>query len=402
MESTELLTSLLKLGQEWKVVDIRINSHLKEIDLFIEYIESTGICPNTQELCPIYDFRDFRRFRHLDIFEYKTFLNARLPRVINGNSEINTIDIAWAGSRVSYTYLFESKVIECLVMSKNQTQTADYFDVTFDIVHGIMQRAVSRGLQRRNLDDIKAVGIDEKSIKNGQNYITILSDPIGKKVIDIIEGRKVEDAEELLTWSLSSSQLDGICLVTMDMWKPFMLAVTEVIPQAGIVHDKFHISKYLNNAVDEVRKEEVKTQESLKKTKYIFLKNKENWTDLQCDKFNEIDKINSITSKAWHIKENFKGIYEQWTPNQCLNFFKDWYTNTLESGLKKMIKVADTLLSHLTGIINAAIHEITNSNAENMNSQIQVVKSVGRGFANVEGYRNSILFFQGKLNMFPL
>lgn len=383
MESKELLNTLLKLGKEWNVVDIRINSFLKEIDIFIEYIETTGICPKTKEECKIYDFRDYRRFRHLDIFEYKTFLNAKLPRVVNKKSEVNTIELSWADKRVSYTYLFEYRVIECLLMSKNQTKTAEYFDTTFDIVHGIMQRAVARGLKSRNLNNIRAIGLDEKSFKNGQQYLTILSDPINKKVIDIIEGRKIEDVEELLTWSLSSKQLDGISLVTMDMWKPFMLAVTEVIPQADIIHDKFHTIKYLNNAVNEVRKEEVKTQELLKKTKYLFLKNKEKWTESQSLKFEEINKINSTTSKAWRLKENFNRIYEQWTHPLCLEFFKNWYIDTLNSGLKPMIKVADTLLSHLKGIINSAINELTNSAAENLNSQIQVVKSVGRGFANV-------------------
>lgn len=67
-----------------------------------------------------------------------------------------------------------------------------------------------------------------------------------------------------------------------------------------------------------------------------------------------------------------------------------------------MVKVADTLLNHLKGVINSAVYEYTNSVAENLNSQIQVIKSVGRGFANVNAYRNAILFFQGKLYMYPL
>lgn len=53
------------------------------------------------------------------------------------------------------------------------------------------------------------------------------------------------------------------------------------------------------------------------------------------------------------------------------------------------------------GINPAAITGYTNSIAENLNSQIQVIKTVGRGFANPNSYRNAILFFQGKLNLFP-
>ena len=402
MDSIDLLNKLLDLGEDWVVKDIVVNSNFKEIDIFVEYAKATGICPVTKEESKIYDLRPTRRFRHLDLFEYKTYINACLPRVINKRSEVNTIELSWAGDRVGYTYLFECRVIEALKMSKNQTKTSDFFDTTFDIVHGIMQRAVSRGLMRRNLDGVIALGIDEKSYGNGQKYITILSDPINKCVLDIIDGRKTEDAEELLLWTLSPKQRGKILVVAMDMWKPFMAAAEEVIPQAGIVHDKFHTAKYLNKAVDDVRKEEVGQQEILKNTKYLFLKNKGNWSESQTLKFEEINQINLTTSHAWHLKENFKGIYNQGERQLCLNYFKQWYIDTLKSGIKKMIKVADTLLKHLNGIVNSAVYEITNSAAENLNSQIQVVKSVGRGFANVEGYRNSILFFQGRLRMLPL
>jgi len=402
MTSIELLNRLLYLGADWDVKDILVNEHFKEIDIFIKYLPITGHCPLTKTECKIYDFRESRRFRHLDLFEYKTFINARLPRVINPKDNITTIELSWAGDRVSYTYMFEDRVIDTLKLSKNQTKTADFFDTSFDIIHGIMQRAVSRGLKRRRLDNIWALGLDEKSFGNGQKYITILSDPIKKCVIDIIEGRKVEDAEELLSWTLSPQQLESVELVTMDMWKPFMIAVEEIIPQSAIVHDKFHISKYLNKAVDDVRKQEIDKHDILKKTKYIFLKNKESWTDLQIIKFEEINQINLSTSQAWHIKENFKGIYNQGRQELCLAYFEQWYKDTLDSGIKQMIKVADTLLNHLTGIVNAAVTQITNSIAENLNSQIQVVKSIGRGFANVDSYRNSILFFQGKLNMYSL
>lgn len=402
MKKGDIIEQLLKLGDDWEVEDIVINEHFKEINLYLRYTKPTGLYPGDKEEYAIYDFAPERQIRHLDIFEYKTFINVRIPRVKNNRSEISTIGLGWAGKRVSYTYMFEYRVIETLRLSKNQTGTADYLGTTFDIVHGIMKRAVERGLGRRDLNGTLALGIDEKSYGNGQRYITVLSDPVTKSVLDIIDGRKTDDAQELLTWTLSPSQLDQILLVSMDMWKPYMNAVDEIVPRADIVHDKFHVAKYLNKAVDDVRKKEVKQQDILKNSKYVFLKNEENRSDAQNWKFDQIDQINLKTSQAWKIKENFKGIYTLGKKQLCLHYFKDWYINTLETGIKPMIKVADTLLGHLKGIVNSAVTDITNSIAEGINSQIQVVKTVARGFANVEGYRNAILFFQGKLKMFPL
>ena len=102
------------------------------------------------------------------------------------------------------------------------------------------------------------------------------------------------------------------------------------------------------------------------------------------------------------MKENFKEIYTFWNQKQCIHFFKKWYINTLESEIKPMINVADTLLKHLQGIVNATISTFSNSMAENINGKIQIIKSVGRGFKNIDGYRNSILFFNGNLDLLPL
>ena len=402
MEKTKILEQLLNLGDDWEIVDVLINDNFKEINLYFRYTKRTGFYPESKEERKIYDFTPERQIRHLDIFEYKTFINVRIPRVKNNSGEISTIDLGWAGKRVSYTYKFESRVIETLRLSKNQTKTSDYFNTTFDIVHGIMERAVARGLGRRDLSGTFALGIDEKSYGNGQKYITVLSDPITKSVLDIINGRKTEDAQELLTWTLSPSQLDQVLLISMDMWKAYMTAAVEVMPNADIVHDKFHTAKYLNKAVDDVRKKEVKEQDILRNSKYIFLKNSENWNDTQRWKFEQIDQVNLATSQAWRIKENFKGIYDQGEKQRCLEYFKKWYISTLQTDIKPMLKVADTMLRHLKGIVNSAMTDITNSIAEGINSQIQVVKTVARGFANVQGYRNAILFFQGNLKLFPL
>ena len=62
----------------------------------------------------------------------------------------------------------------------------------------------------------------------------------------------------------------------MDMWKAFMNTAKEILPQASIVHDRFHLVKYLNEAIDKVRRREVKTNEELNTSRYALLKNPEN------------------------------------------------------------------------------------------------------------------------------
>lgn len=396
------ISELLNFDSDWTVEKIAVNHSLKEVDIFLIFNKKTGLFPGSKEEYPIYDSNSYRRVRHLDVFDYVTFINFKAPRVKNEKGEIRQIDIGWIDGRVSYSYKFENKVIEALLLSKNQSKTADFFGTTFDIVHSIMLRAVHRGLLRRNLTEMPALSIDEKSFGNGHKYMTVLSDPYQKRVLDVIEGRKQENAEELIISTLTPKVLEQVKLFTMDMWDPFMSAAKEVTPNAEIIHDKFHIAKIINKGVDDVRKREVKTQIELKNTKYIFPKKYEDLTENQAVRFDVINQLNLVTSKAWKIKENFNGMYHLGSFYSCMDYFKEWYTDTINSKIKEMIRVADTILRHLKGVINAAIYELSNSIAECINSQIQTVKTVARGFKNFNGYRNSVLFFQGKLNLFPL
>ena len=400
--SANFLERLLHFGEGWKIENLEVMESKKELYLEIRYTKPTGMCPIRNEESRIYDLGQDRTIRHLDLFEYKTFLRFRLPRVINSSKEISSIKTSFADERVSYTFLLENRVIELLQATNNQSKTADFMGLSFDVVHGIMQRAVSRGLERRSLEGISEVCIDEKSYGKGHQYFSILSDLNSDRLLEINNERTTDCANELIQKTFTLEQRPKIEFIAMDMWKPFMQAAKESIPQAKIIHDKFHVIKYLNKGVDTVRKHESKTDNPIiKNTKYLFLKNKSKWSSTQSSTFEQINQINLNTSKAWHIKENFNELFNQNNVNQCIKFFKDWYTNTLESEIKPMISAADTILKHIDGVINAALYQLTNARAESINAKIQVIKSTARGFKNFNGYRTSLMFFLGRLDMLP-
>ena len=104
-------------------------------------------------------------------------------------------------------------------------------------------------------------------------------------------------------------------------------------PQAGIVHDKFHIVKYLNKGIDDTRKMEVKTEPLLKKAKYIMLKNSDKLTDKQKARFMEINQANLLTARAWKMKQNFMEIFEKENVEQACAFFDRWYENVVKSNI---------------------------------------------------------------------
>ena len=90
------------------------------------------------------------------------------------------------------------KTIDTLLATKNQTKTAALLRLTFAQIHGVMLRAVTRGMSKRSrYETYEHLCMDEKSVGRGQNYVSILYDGDTGKVIDAIEGRGAENAEKL-------------------------------------------------------------------------------------------------------------------------------------------------------------------------------------------------------------
>ena len=96
MFSEQFFDLLFDFGESWKVTDVKVNFKTEEVDVFVEFMDKQGLCPELDDLYPIYDLRQNRRWRHLDTLQFKTFINCRIPRV-KTPSGVKTIDVPWAG-----------------------------------------------------------------------------------------------------------------------------------------------------------------------------------------------------------------------------------------------------------------------------------------------------------------
>jgi transposase len=186
------------------------------------------------------------------------------------------------------------------------------------------------------------------------------------------------------------------------MWEWFRVAAEENIPQTEIVHDKFHLIKYLNKAIDQVRRCEVKEHEELKESRYVLLENKENLTEKQKIKFEEIRAANFEVGRAWEARENLKEIFKNKTFEESEAIFQQWHQAVKKSGIAEVIKVAEIFANHLRGVLNVMTSEVSNAMAERLNGKIQLLKAIGRGYRKFANFRSAILFFYGKLDLFPL
>ena len=402
MFTENLFTKLLQLEQGWIVKSVETDFSEQEIHIEISCILDQFVDEETGEICKFYDRAPVRSWRHLDTMQYKTFIKCQLPRMITSNGKVKTVQPNWASGYERHTYLFEHVVIDLLQASKNQTKTAKLMRCGFNVINRILHQSVERGMKRRSLSQVHFdhLSIDEKSFKKGHHYITVLSHPSSGSVLDVEEDRTKEACKKLFNRSLTSEQLEKVSSITMDMWKSYMLSANEYLPNASIVHDRFHLVKYINEAIDKIRRREVKHHQELKNSRYALLKNPENLTLKQQIQFNAIADANYEVSKAWQVRENFKDLFKA-EKLYAWSLFNQWTIDSKGKEIKEIDKVVDMFNNHIKGVVNALISNLTNAMAERLNGKIQELKTVGRGYRTFKNFRSAILFFNGKLNLYP-
>ena len=178
----------------------------------------------------------------------------------------------------------------------------------------------------------------------GQDYVSLMTDLEASRILDVVPGRDEESLKPL--WkTLSTEQIDKLEAVCIDMWQAYENSVREHAPQADIVHDRFHISKHLNEAVDKVRRDENKSlknegDERLVGTKQLWLYNQGNIRKDRKKEFEELRKQELKTARAWAIKESFRHFWSYCYHGSAENYFHEWYEWAVRSRLKPIAKVA--------------------------------------------------------------
>jgi len=398
---------LLGIGSPWAVknVELKLGEKRVEIELCWQW-GAAARCPECGRECSIHDCAPERTWRHLDTMQFTTLIRARMPRSDCPEHGVKTIAVPWAAPQGRFTLLFERFAVEVLLASASVSQACELLGLSWDSAQEIMRRAVERGLERRQLDELKHLGMDEKSFKRGQSYVTLLTDLDESRVLDVVEERTTEASDRL--WeTLSPEQKQAVEAVAVDMWEPFIQTIEKQVPEADIVHDKFHVSKYLGEAVDKVRRVEHKElmaqgDETLKGTRQLWLYNPENFSSEQAKEFSALKDLHLKVARAWAAKELFSKFWNYQEKGWARRFFKNWFGWVSRSRLKPMVEVAQMLKRHLDNLLTYLDHRITNAVTEGLNSKIQCLKSAARGFRNFRNYRIRILFFCGKLDLYPL
>jgi transposase len=412
MDDRTLYATILGIAPPWEVTRVELDDTTKAVHVWLEARSGTTFaCPECQTISPLHDHVE-RSWRHLDTCQYETRLHARVPRVDCAEHGVKTVPVPWATAHSRFTMLFERLAIAWL-KEATPAAVARRLGLTWEEAHGIVERAVRRGLARRTSVAGRRLGIDEHSYLKHFQFVTMVVDLDEQTVLHVADDRSAETLASYFE-SLSIDErlaIEAIAMDRVDMWDPYRRTVRDYVPDGDmkIVFDKFHVMRHVIEAMDQVRRRE---QRALRKrgdrrltgTKFLWLKNqvgRHDFTAASRRQFRRLRESTLKSARAWAMKEAFRHIWDYRSIPAARAFFDRWQAWAVRSRLRPMIHVAGIIRRHLENILNYITHRITNAVTEGLNAKIQWIKYSSRGFRDRERFKRAIYFHCGGLDLDP-
>jgi transposase len=411
MDDRSFYQTVLGLADPWVVEQVEVKAADQEVLVRVGVAHGAQLrCPECGEVSAGYDRSDERRWRHLDTMQYRTVLVTQIPRIRCSTHGVRQVRVPWAEERSRFTALFEAWAIR-LLHESTVLGVAELLAISWDEAASIQRRAVVRGLGRRSREPVPVLGIDETSFQKRYEFVTVINDLEGDRVMWVGDHRGRATLREY--WeSLSEAELTAVRAVVMDMWGPYIAATCDCVPDAlsKIVFDRYHVAANLSKAVNHVRHAEQRELRrageaaraaALRGKRFTLLKGRRRRTPEDEAEIAALRKAGFKVGRAWSIKEAAERIWASLSVSEAAVEFRKWYNHAIRSRLEPIKRVARLLKGHLYGILRFAEHRYTNAKSEGVNSRIQLLKHRARGYRNRENFRNAILFHCGGLDLNP-
>ena len=260
-----------------------------------------------------------------------------------------------------------------------------------------MVKAQGAQILNINLNQLKRLGIDEIALVKGQgNYVAVLVDLDIHKPVEIVQSRRIEDIREVIIgWGFEV--LNKIEEVSIDLWSPYKSLVEELMPNANITADRFHVMKQVTDELDTMRKAEKKAAmllddeseksrrlEALNKSKYSLLKNEDSLKEKEKEKLKAVREVLPNLAKMHGFKEEFRQIFEttvSW--GDSITKLLDWMYDArsyFPKSLGTMVRWFGEIVGYFDGRTTSGI-------VEGINNKLKLIKRLGYGFSNFTNFR---------------
>ena len=336
----------------------------------------------------VHSIRRQREWRDLSMRKLQLVLHYQPRRVQCQRCGVRVEDFPWAEPWARVTRALANAVAS-LARELSWQGTARHYGLNWKSVAGIVQRAVGYGLRHRQRPPVHMIGMDEVSRRKGQVYLTVVYDLERRMLLWVGEDRTEEAVKKFFTEELGKRRCSTLRVVCMDMWAAYVNLVRKHAPQAQILFDRFHIVKHLQEAVDEVRRSEVrrltgKEKATFKSTRWLLLKNPWNLTNEQKERLSTLVRWNTPIVRAYYLKESFQLFWDYQQEKRAQDLLRKWMNSAMRSRLEPFKKFVRMLRSHLDGILPWTKLQLSNGAVEGMNNKIKSISHRSFGFRKAQ------------------
>jgi transposase len=362
-------------------------------------------CGECGKIGPIYDTCGERTWRHLALGRSPFLLRYAPRRVGCRTCGVRVEQVPWAAQGSRFTRDFE-ELAAYLAQRMDKTAVTKLLGISWRTVGAIVERIVAERLDPARLDGLTIIGVDELSFRRNHNYVTVVVDHLRSRVIWVGEGKSSEALGAFFT-ALGPERAKQLTHVTMDMSAAFIDAVNTHAPQAQKVFDRFHVQKLASQAVDEVRRAEVRAvagtdeAKTLKHSRWALLKNPWNLLQRQGEKLAEVQRTNKRLYRAYLLKESLAQGLDYRQVGRAERHFDKWIAWAKRSKLKPFIKLAGTIKRLKDGILAYVETGLSNGFTEGMNNKSRLITRRAYGFHGAQALAAMIHLCCGGITLDP-
>jgi transposase len=338
----------------------------------------------------------WRQFRGIPIGRKPVWIRFRVPRVqCRECGTLRQAAIGFAEPRVSYVKAFGRYVLE-LADRMTIQDVAEHLGISWDVVKEIVKSDLQRNFAKPRLKDLRQIAIDEISIGAGHRYLTVVLDLASGAIVHVGRGKGGDALTDF--WKRLRSSGAKIEAVGMDMSPAYLQAVMTNLRGAKIIFDRFHVMKLLNDALSDLRRALYREitdklgRKVLKGTRWLLLKRPANLDPRRDEKkrLEEALRLNAALATAYYLKEELYEFWEQEDYYEAETFLLQWIESAEATKIHHLVKFAQTLRNHWSGLLNYYDHPISSGPLEGTNNKIKTMQRQAYGYRDQE-------FFQLKL-----
>ena len=414
-----LFTSALGLQAPWSVQDVVLDTSRRRIDFNLTCNVSRLPCPHCAALDQGVHDRLTREWRHLDFFQFEAWLHAEVPRVAcSACGKTGQIDVPWAREGSGFTALFEALALS-LCKELPVRQAAALLRCSDKQLWRRIDHYVTKARALDDMSEVSIVGIDETSLRKGQNYITVVHDLQTKRLLFACEGRDhqtvVDFCADLKAHGGDPDQVNHVC---QDMSAAYAKGVALALPHAQISYDRFHVIAMANEAMDGVRRQEMSTQpravkdalgdndrKLLKSLTWGMRRNPQGWSGKQLNAMHWLQHSTLKSARAWRLKMALRAVYAKAAQENRGELAKadliGWISWARRSRLEPFKKLANTLKQRIDGVVRGMLDNRSNAYVEAMNGLLQQAKRAARGFRTATYFISIAYLRMSKLKHLP-